>query len=188
MKKGSLAELKSAVGMVRDIWDAAATLGSLKGLLFDCSLGAFIDAGLAHLRMGNLMSIDWHTPPLGPDPLLWGLAAFIAMPLLVAPFIQGFLGVTFGHQLWRLWHWQDIDSPRYGELIPDQLMELALFENDTQLEAYVRSFTARWSGADEEGDKLMRESWACTLSVSRRNLAPSKPLYRAAAWPPDFED
>lgn len=168
-----MAEPKSAVGMVRDIWDAAAQLGSLKGLLFVCSLAVFMDFGLARLGMGNLMAIDWHTPPPGPGPLLWGLAAFIAMPLLVATFVQGLLGVTVGHALWRWWNREDTNLPRDDELRPDQLMEIALFENDSQLEAYVRRFTERWSAVSDEGDKLMRQAWACTLWMAIAFFTPT---------------
>jgi hypothetical protein len=171
------------VGTVRDIWEAAAQLGTLKGLLFVCSLAVFIDVGLVHLRMGNLMSIDWHTPP-GPGPLLWGLATFIAMPLLVATVLQGLLGVTVGHMLWRWFHGEDMDPPRDDELLAHQLMELALFEKDTQLEAYVRRFMERWSLANDEGDKLMQQSWACTLWMVIAFFTPTTWFHSAVvgAW------
>ena len=140
-----MAEAKTAMGVVRDAWDTAAQLGTLKGLLFVLSLVAFIDVAAVHLSLGNLMALDWKTPLPGPGPLLLALAAFISGPLLVAPFIQGTLGFFFGARIEAFFSRRAEPVQRNDDcMLPSRLRQVALFEKDAQLGAYVQTREERW--------------------------------------------
>lgn len=129
-----MAEAKTALSMVRDAWDTAAQLGTLKGLLFILALAAFLDVAAQYLGLGNLISLDWKTPLPGPGVLLLALAAFVSTPLLIASFIQGVLEYLVGFRLQRILRNQR-GVVKFGDddMLPSRLRDIALFEKDSQL-------------------------------------------------------
>lgn len=159
-----MAEAKSPIGLVRGAWETVAHLGTLKGLLFLLSLAAFLDVAGVRLGLGNLAALQWKTPLPGPGTMLLALSVFIALPLLVAPLVQGLLEYVIGFRLQRfLGSHAGSVKPREDDMLASQLRDLALFERDAQLAAYVQGRVEQWQKAEDEADALMRQSWACTL-------------------------
>ncbi|MDF4024675.1 hypothetical protein P3W24_06850 [Luteibacter sp. PPL201] len=159
-----MAEAKSAIGLVRDVWETVAHLGTLKGLLFLLSLAAFLDVAGVRVGLGNLMALQWKTPLPGPGTMLLALSVFIAFPLLIAPLVQGLLGYVIGFRLQRFFsdHVGQV-KPRDDDMLASQLADLALFEKNSELASYVQDRVEQWQKAEDEADALMRQSWACTL-------------------------
>lgn len=59
-------------------------------------------------------------------------------------------------------------------MLPSQLRQVALFENDAWLASYEQTREKRWKKSDDEADALMRQVWACTPWTTLRALvAPS---------------